>query len=63
MLIDFLQGMAARDFSSSSGYKQMVTKPTHTDGKLVDLLLTDDPDVVGALVDSPVGAYDESAIS
>ena len=41
-----LHGSAARDFVSSSGCEQMVTEPTHIDGGVLALVLTDFPDVV-----------------
>ena len=36
-----LHGRAARDFASLSGFKQMVMIPTHIDGVVLDLVLTD----------------------
>ena len=41
-----LLGSAARDFVSSSGLEQTVTKPTHIDGGMLDLVMTDVPNVV-----------------
>ena len=52
---------AVLDIASSSGCEQMVTEPTHIDGGMFDLALTD----IYALevrVGSPVGASDHSAI-
>ena len=40
----------------------MVTEPTGIDGGVLDLVLTDIPDVVGVRVGSPVGTSDHSAI-
>ena len=57
-----LHGRAARDFVSSSGYEQMVTEPTHIDGRVLDLVLTDIPDVVGVRVGSHVGTSDHIAV-
>ena len=57
-----LLGRAARDFASSSGREQMVTEPTHIDGEVLDLVLTDAPDFVGVSVGSLVGISDQSAI-
>ena len=54
--------MTARDFASSSGCEQMVTEPTHIDGGVLDLVLTDVPDVVGAQVIMPVGTSDHRIV-
>ena len=40
----------------------MVTEPTHIDGKVLDLVLTDVPDIVGVRVGSTVGTSDHIAI-
>ena len=40
----------------------MVTEPAHIDGGVLDLGLTDVPDVVGVRVGSPVGTSDHSAV-
>ena len=55
-------GRAARDFASSSGYEQMVTEPTHIDEGVLDLVLTDIPDVVEYRVESPVGPSGHGAV-
>ena len=44
---------AARAFASVSGCKQMVTEPTHIDGGVLDLVLTDVPDVIRVRVGLP----------
>ena len=54
--------ISARDFASSSGCEQMITEPTHIDGGVLDLVLTDVPDVVVVRVGSPVGILDHSAV-
>ena len=41
-----LQGRAARDFASSLGCEQLVTDPTHVYGVVLDLVLTDNPDLL-----------------
>ena len=41
----------------------MVTEPKHIDGTVLDLVLTDVPDVVEVRFDSSVGPSDHSAIS
>ena len=53
---------AARDFTSSLGFEQMVTEPTHINGGVLDLVLTDVPDVIGVQFGSQVGASDYSAL-
>ena len=40
----------------------MVTEPTHIDGGVLDLVLTDDPDIVGVQVGSPVATLNNSAV-
>ena len=57
-----MHGRAASDFASLSGCEQMVTEPTHLDRKVLDLVLTDVPDIVGVWCDSPVGTSDLSVI-
>ena len=55
-------GTVARDLASSSGCEQMVTAPTHIYGRVLSLMLTDVPDVVGVRVGSPVGTSDHSGV-
>ena len=52
-----LHGRAARDFVSSSGCEQMVSEPTHIEGRVTDI-----SDIVGVRVGSPVGTSDHSAV-
>ena len=40
----------------------MVTEPTYNDGGVLDLVLTDVPDLVGIRVGSPVGTSYHSAV-
>ena len=57
-----VHGRAARDFTSSSGCEKMVKEPTYIDEDVLDLVPTDDPDLVGGRVVSPVGTSDHSAV-
>ena len=57
-----VHGRAALNFASSAGCGQMVTEPTHFDGGVLDLLLTDIYDLVEIRVDSSVGTSDHSTI-
>ena len=56
-----LHGKAVRDFTLSSGCEQIVTEPIRIDERVLDLVLTDVPDIAGVRVGSPVGASDQSA--
>ena len=49
-----LHGRAARDFATLLGCEQMIADPTYVDGSMLDLVLTDVPNVVGARVGSLV---------
>ena len=40
----------------------MVTEPTHIDGGVLDLVLTDVPDIVEVRVGTPVGTSGYSAV-
>ena len=55
-------GRAEHDFASSSGSEQIFTEPTHIDGGVLDLMLTDIPDIVGKRVGSLVGTSDNSDV-
>ena len=57
-----LHGRAVRNFAPSSGCEQMITEPTHIDIGVLDLVLTDVPDVVGVRVGSPDGTSGYSAL-
>ena len=57
-----LQSRAECDFASSSGCAQTVTEPTHIDGGVLDLLLTDVSNAIGVRVGSPVGTSNHSVI-
>ena len=55
-------GVAALDFATVSGCDQPVTGPTHARGGTLDLLITDVPDLVWAVV-APLGSSDHSSLS
>ena len=55
-------GRAALDSASSSGCELMATEPTHIDGWVLDLVLTDIQDLVEIRVGSPVETSDHSSI-
>ena len=58
----YLHGRVARDFASSSGCNQMVVRPTHIDGGVLDLVLTDIPDRAEFRDGLPVTPSDHSAV-
>ena len=47
-------GVAGLDFATVSGCDQLVIGPTHARGGTIDLLLTDDPDLVRLAVVAPL---------
>ena len=51
----------ARDLTSSLGC-EMITEPTHIDGGVLDLMLTDVPDGVRVRLGSPIEPLDHSVI-
>ena len=53
---------SARNFVSSSSCEQTVTEPTHIDGGVFALVLTDVPDVVAVRVGSLVETTDQGAV-
>ena len=57
-----LHGRAALCFALSSGCEQIVAEPTHIEGRMFDLVLTDVPDVVGVRIGSLVVTSYFSAI-
>ena len=57
-----LHGRAVRDFASSSGCEQKVTEPTHIEGWVLDLVVTNAPDVVGVRAGSLVRTSNHSVI-
>ena len=57
-----LHGRSVRDFTSSLECEQMIAENTHVNGGLLDLVMTDVPDVIGIRVDSAIGTSDHSAV-
>ena len=56
-------GEAAYDFCCAAGCTQLVSEPTHQFGGVLDLVMTDVPDLVDADVRAPIGNSDHSSIS
>ena len=56
-------GRRAFDFSTESGCDQLIQRPTHESGNILDLVFTDVPGVVLSNVGIPVGTSDHSYIS
>ena len=48
-------GVAAFDFATVSGCDQLVVGPTHARGGILDLLITDVPDLIQVAVVAPLG--------
>ena len=62
--LDLHDGRAVRNFASSSlGCEQMVPEPIHIDGGVLDLVVTDGPDLVWVRVGSPVRTAGYIAVS
>ena len=53
-------GVSARDFCNLSDCTQMVAGPTHRLGGVLDLVLTDVPDLCNVSVSAPIGRSDHS---
>ena len=51
-------GVAAVDFATVSGCDQLVVGSTHARGGILDLLMTDVPDLIWAAVVPPIGNSD-----
>ena len=51
-------GVAAFDFATVSGCDQLVVGPTHASDGILDLLMTDVPDLIKVAVVSPIGNSD-----
>ena len=51
-------GVAAFDFATVSGCDQLVAGPTHALGGILDLLMTDIPDLIRVAVVPPIGNSD-----
>ena len=56
-------GRMAMEFTISSGCTQLVHEPTHQDGGVLDLVITDVPDIVNVEVRAPIGTSDHSSLS
>ena len=56
-------GVAAFDFVTLSGCDELVVSPTHARGGTLDLLMTDNPDLVRVAVIAPIGNSDQSSLS
>ena len=56
-------GVAAFDFATDSGCRQLVVSPTHARGGTLHLLMTDVPDLVWDAVVAPIGNSDHSSLS
>ena len=56
-------GVAAFDFATVSGCDQLVVGPTHARGEILDLLMTDVPDLIRVAVVAPIGNSDHSSLS
>ena len=56
-------GVAAFDFTTVSGCDQLVIGPTHARGGILDLMMTDIPDLIQAAVVAPIGNSDHSSLS
>ena len=54
-------GVAAFDFATVSGGVQLVVGPTHARGGILDLLMTDVPDLVRVAVDPYCGQGHQSS--
>ena len=55
-------GVAAFDFATVSSCNQLVVGLTHAHGGTLDLLMTDDPDLVQVAVVAPIGNSDHSSL-
>ena len=56
-------GVAAFDFPTVSGYDQLVVGPIHASGGILDLLMTDVPDLIQVAVVAPIGNSDQLSLS
>ena len=51
-------GVATFDFATVSGCDQLVVGPTHARGGILDLLMSDVPDLIQIAVVAPIGNSD-----
>ena len=56
-------GVAAFGFTTVSGCDQLVVGPTHARGIILNLLMTDVPDLIRVAVVAPIGNSDHSSLS
>ena len=56
-------GVAAFDYATVSGCDQLVVGPTHARGGILDLLMTEVPDLIRVAVVAPIGNLDHSSLS
>ena len=56
-------GVAAFDFATVSGCDQLVVGPTHARGAILDLVITDVPDLIQVAVVALIGNSDHSSLS
>ena len=56
-------GVATFDFATVSGCDQLVVGPTHARDGILDLLMTDVPDLIRVVVVAPIGNSDYSSLS
>ena len=59
----YSHGVAAFDFAAVSGCDQLVVGPTHARGGILDLLMTDVPDLIQVAVVAPICNSDHSLLS
>ena len=55
--------VAAFDFATVSGCDQLVVGPTHAHGGILDLLMTDVPNLIRVVVVAPIGNSNHSWLS
>ena len=56
-------GVAAFDFATVFGFDQLVVRPTHARGGILDPMMTDVPDLIQVAVVAPIGNSDHSSLS
>ena len=56
-------GVAAFDFTTVSSCDQLVVGPTHAHGGILDLVMTDVPDLIWVAAVAPIGNADHSSLS
>ena len=56
-------GVAAFDFATVSSCDQLVVGPTHAGGGILDLLMTDVPDLIQVAIVAPTSNSDHSSLS